>query len=95
MAIFMVFYAIWLDPAWQQQGWSIFILICLYAIWLVYNGADNTRYCATLPEPSTSNETRKIAKQMQRLSIWTYTPLWIITITLCTYAANLSTPYLQ
>lgn len=83
MAGFMVFYASWFGPAWQKPGWSIFATVCLYAAWLLNNGIHNIRYAATLPRPATDDQSSTIEKQMQRLSMWTYIPLWIIAITLC------------
>lgn len=83
MAGFMVFYASWFGPAWQKPGWSIFAIVCLYAAWLLNNGIHNIRYAATLPRPATDDQSSTIEKQMQRLSMWTYIPLWIIVITLC------------
>lgn len=70
-------------PSLAKPGWSIFAIVCLFAAWLLDNGIHNIRYGATLPEPATDDKSSNIEKQIQRLSMWTYIPLWIITITLC------------
>ena len=85
MATFMLIYAVWFGVAWGAIGWAVFALFGVYAAWLIFCGVQHIRVTKKLPKPAPTPVSKRIAKQMQLLSMVSYTPLWIIIVLFCIF----------
>lgn len=81
MAFFMLIYTIWWGFAFGMVGWILFVLSCVFALYLVFKSIRNIKHANRFPK-NKSSECERIGKQMGILSGISYGILWIAAIIL-------------